>query len=171
MKTMLPLLALVSAQALLGCERSTTERREAARQRAAERQASEEQELARTELVNDVSSEARYVPARAGVAATPIARLVRGLGPDLAREIAEARCTREHDCKNVGVDREYASIEACRESIATEWAEEINAYDCPSGVIRKELDECLGAIQREDCASPFDTLGRIVACRAGDLCR
>ena len=54
--------------------------------------------------------------------------------------------------------------------VGTEWKDELNAIECPDGVVEKELNECLEEVRNEDCANPFDTLGRIVACRESDLC-
>jgi hypothetical protein len=101
----------------------------------------------------------------------PSAVVGSGLTADTLNEIAGARCAREQTCGNIGTDEEYASLEACRAAITKEWAEEVNKYECPGGVVQKELNECLESIKREDCASPFDTLGRVVACRSGDICK
>jgi hypothetical protein len=37
--------------------------------------------------------------------------------------------------------------------------------------VEKELDECLEEIRNEDCGNPFDTLGRLAACRENDICK
>ena len=87
-----------------------------------------------------------------------------------ARNIAGARCEREARCTNIGADKKYASDEVCEDQIRSEWANDLNAYDCPKGVVDAELDECLNAIRNEDCNSPFDTLSRVSACTAGQIC-
>jgi hypothetical protein len=84
--------------------------------------------------------------------------------------ITNARCAREARCENVGAGRDYASAEACEADIREDWADELNAFECPGGVVEKELDECVEEITNEDCNSPFDTLGRIAACRSSDIC-
>jgi hypothetical protein len=86
------------------------------------------------------------------------------------RNISDARCDREARCNNVGNDKKYASDEVCEDQIKSEWANDLNAYECPKGVVDGELEECLNAIRNEDCNSPFDTLGRISACTAGQIC-
>lgn len=85
--------------------------------------------------------------------------------------IVQARCDREARCNNVGSGREYASHEACATRVRAEWRDDLNLADCPGGVDAKELNECLEEIRNDDCNNPFDTLGRIVACRSSDLCR
>lgn len=86
------------------------------------------------------------------------------------RNISDARCDREARCNNIGADKKYASDEVCEDQIKSEWANDLNAYECPNGVVDGELEECLNAIRNEDCNSPFDTLGRISACTAGQIC-
>ncbi|WP_437746711.1 DUF6184 family natural product biosynthesis lipoprotein [Sorangium sp. So ce302] len=85
--------------------------------------------------------------------------------------IVAARCDREARCNNVGQGREYASKDACAIRIRAEWRDELNFAECPGGIDSKELNECLQEIRNDDCNNPFDTLGRIVACRSSDLCR
>jgi hypothetical protein len=97
-------------------------------------------------------------------------RGAKGETRSAARRIASARCAREERCNNVGADRKYASVDACDDQIRTEWANDLNAYECPNGVVEKELEECLGAIRDEECNSPFDSLSRIGECMAGQIC-
>ncbi|MGK4005216.1 DUF6184 family natural product biosynthesis lipoprotein [Sorangium sp. So ce1036] len=85
--------------------------------------------------------------------------------------IVQARCDREARCNNIGADRAYASKEACDSRVRAEWRDELNFAECPGGIDPKELNECLQEIRNDDCGNPFDTLGRIVACRSSDLCR
>jgi hypothetical protein len=87
-----------------------------------------------------------------------------------ARNIAGARCDREQKCSNIGAGKKYASDEACEDQIRADWANDLNAYDCPGGVVDKELEECLNAIRNEDCNSPFDTLSRVSECTASQIC-
>ena len=87
-----------------------------------------------------------------------------------ARNIAGARCQREARCNNIGADKKFATDEVCEDQIKSEWANDLNAYDCPRGVVDGELEECLNAIRNEDCNSPFDTLSRVSACTAGQIC-
>ena len=86
------------------------------------------------------------------------------------RSIADARCDREQRCENVGDGKKYASDEVCENQIRGDWANDLNAYECPNGIVDAELDECLAAIRAEECNSPFDTLSRVTACTAGQIC-
>ncbi|WP_437621785.1 DUF6184 family natural product biosynthesis lipoprotein [Sorangium sp. So ce1151] len=85
--------------------------------------------------------------------------------------IVQARCDREARCNNVGQGREYSSADACSNNIRSEWRDELTFGECPGGIDAKELNECLEGIRNEGCGNPFDTLGRVVACRSSDLCR
>jgi hypothetical protein len=84
--------------------------------------------------------------------------------------ITSARCAREARCENVGAGKDYESADVCKASIRDDWSDELNAFECPGGIVEKELDECVEEITNEDCNSPFDTLGRITACRSSDIC-
>jgi hypothetical protein len=87
-----------------------------------------------------------------------------------ARNIASARCEREQRCSNIGADKKFPSLDACEAQVRNDWADDLNAYECPNGVVEKELEECLAAIRDEDCGSPFDTLSRVAECTAGQIC-
>jgi hypothetical protein len=82
-----------------------------------------------------------------------------------------ARCERERRCGNVGPDKDYDSVGACENKLMASSRDELNASECPGGIVKKELDECLNEIRNEDCGNPLDTLGRLVACRSSDLCK
>ena len=97
-------------------------------------------------------------------------RGAKGETRSAARRIAGARCEREARCENVGVERKYASDSACEDQIRTDWANDLNVYECPNGVVEQQLEECLAAIRAEDCNSPFDTLGRITECQSPQIC-
>jgi hypothetical protein len=91
-------------------------------------------------------------------------------GGSAVDSIAEARCTRESRCENIGPDKRYSSTEDCVSRVREDWREDLDARACPSGVNEAQLNECLGAIRQEDCSSPFDTLERVAACTASQIC-
>jgi hypothetical protein len=119
-----------------------------------------EQHAADHDHDHDESHDEAHTPARAP----------GGEARSAARNIAGARCDREATCNNIGGDKKYASQEACEDQIRSEWANDLNAYDCPHGVVDKQLEECLTAIRTEDCGSAFDTLSRVAECMAGQIC-
>lgn len=86
------------------------------------------------------------------------------------QRLSTARCDREVRCNNVGGDKRYESRDHCLNNIKTSLQEELNKWDCAGGVRTGQLAECLNAITNEDCGNPIDTVGRLVACRSGDLC-
>ncbi len=96
---------------------------------------------------------------------------VKGSGKQAVEEITRARCAREQRCNNIGADRKFANQDACMREVREEWSDDLNAYECPAGINQDELSECLEEVRNEDCNNPFDTLGRIVACRSSDICQ
>jgi len=84
--------------------------------------------------------------------------------------IAQARCAREQRCNNIGNDEKFSSSGDCLTSIRNDWKDDLNARECPGGVEQDDLQECLTEIRNEDCNSPFDTLERISACTAAQIC-
>lgn len=167
------------------CTRSAADREETAREEAAEaqeetaeaRQAAAEARTAaereRREKLEEQRVEPKIQPNQpeSDEPSTNAANAVKGLAADSVRLITEARCVREEKCGNVGPGQDHASISVCQQKIGADWQNELNSYDCPGGIVVKELNECLEEIKNEDCASPFDTLGRIVACRSSDICK
>ena len=84
--------------------------------------------------------------------------------------IADSRCARELRCENIGPDKKYSSMDDCEARVKSDWRDDLNARECPAGIDRAQLEECLEEIRNEDCANPFDTLGRVAACTVGQLC-
>ena len=84
--------------------------------------------------------------------------------------IAEARCTREARCNNVGIDRRYSSMEDCRARIWTEWNDDLDARQCEDGVNEAELDKCLTEITVLECSSRLDSLEQLAACNPELIC-
>ena len=155
---------------------ANTERREAEKaQIEANAERRHELEEARTDpkiQANEPESDQRQAqPPGNREPTTNAADAVKGLAASSVRLITEARCHREEKCGNIGPGEKYASVSICQQKIGADWQQELNSYDCPGGVVVKELNECLEEIKNEDCSSPFDTLGRVVACRSSDICK
>jgi hypothetical protein len=93
-----------------------------------------------------------------------------GTNRSAVRAIASARCEREARCNNLGADAKFPSKEECFDRVRADWAKELNTYECPGGLNRAELDECLEDIRGEDCGSPFDTLARTLSCSKTEIC-
>lgn len=91
-------------------------------------------------------------------------------GASATDSIAESRCARESRCDNVGVDKDFSSMEDCIQRVHADWKEELNSRECPAGINETQLNECLNEIRDEECSSPFDTLERVAACTADQIC-
>jgi hypothetical protein len=170
-KYALSTLTILPFATLGACEESAAERREeATEQRTEQLQEAAEQRAENREEMREKAEEARYDAPKPGAKPDEVVA-PKGLGTETVESITKARCAREEKCGNIGTDEDFATLEVCRQKIAADWEDEINAYDCPGGIVEKELDECLSRIESEDCSSPFDTLGRVVACRSSDICQ
>ncbi|MBX3197124.1 MAG: hypothetical protein KF894_03120 [Labilithrix sp.] len=84
--------------------------------------------------------------------------------------IVAARCQREANCKNIGADKKHVSEQACAQKLKADMKDDLNANECPRGIDQKELNDCLGAIHKEECNNPIDSISRLAACRTGELC-
>ena len=91
-------------------------------------------------------------------------------GGSAVESISEARCARESRCENIAPDKRYSSMEDCVARVREDWRDDLDARACPSGVNESQLNECLTAIRQEECSSPFDTLERVAACTASQIC-
>lgn len=91
-------------------------------------------------------------------------------GGSAVESIAEARCARESRCENIAPDKRYSSMEDCVARVREDWRDDLDARSCPSGVNEPQLNECLSAIREEECSSPFDTIERVSACTASQIC-
>jgi uncharacterized protein DUF6184 len=104
-------------------------------------------------------------PAESAMAETPASE-----SSSAVDSIAEARCARESRCDNIGGEKKYSSMEDCVARIREDWKDDLQARDCPNGVNQTQLNECLSEVRKEECSSPFDTLERVAACTAGQIC-
>ncbi len=84
--------------------------------------------------------------------------------------IATTRCDREQACNNIGGGKTYVTRDACMDQMQGNIANELNSYNCPSGLNAQQVDGCLAAIHEEKCDHPLDTLSRLEKCRTGALC-
>ena len=85
--------------------------------------------------------------------------------------LTRARCARETRCARLGVERSFTTPEACDRNVRSGLAIELDAAtSCPLGLDRAKLDTCLRAIEREACDNAVETVARLVACRASELC-
>jgi hypothetical protein len=107
----------------------------------------------------------------APLADTPVEVGARAATASAAESIAKSRCEREQRCDNIGGDKKFSSMDDCLTRVRTDWKDDLNARECPGGVNRPELDECMSEIRNEDCSSPVDTLERVAACTTGQICQ
>jgi hypothetical protein len=95
---------------------------------------------------------------------------VTAAGNQTIDRITHARCLREERCGNVGPDRRFVSMQSCMNKTRTEWQDELDARECPGGVVQGAFSECLARIEQEACDEALDSLGHIAACGESDIC-
>jgi len=95
---------------------------------------------------------------------------VRVANGDAIAAMGNARCEREARCNNIGKGQTFASQAECSKEATTSAREAVNEEQCPKGIYKKELDECLSAIRSDECNNPLDHIVRLAACRPVELC-
>jgi Family of unknown function (DUF6184) len=84
--------------------------------------------------------------------------------------LADVRCAHEQKCNNVGKGQKYASLDVCKQQLASDTSNDLNATSCPRGLDQDALNRCMSAVDKEPCSVSLDTLTRLVDCRTGALC-
>jgi hypothetical protein len=103
-------------------------------------------------------------------AETALAEPAATEGASATESIAEARCARESRCDNIGGDKKFSSMEDCIARVREDWKDELSARECRAGINQTQLGECLNSVRNEECSNPLDTLERVSACTAGQIC-
>lgn len=87
------------------------------------------------------------------------------------RRIAEARCAREERCQEIGEGKRFADRDACMSYVLDHSRVDLSSANCPGGIVEKELQECIEAVDAQQCGSTIDHAMRIIACRSSDMCK
>lgn len=119
---------------------------------------------------DDSTTDTPSVPPQPSDVLPPFNPSVSPGATDAIQRISQGLCTRALRCGNVGNRLEYSSLEDCETRTRGDWKEDFVAYQCPDGIVSKQLEACLKALEDVPCRDPLDSLGRIVACRAADIC-
>jgi hypothetical protein len=85
--------------------------------------------------------------------------------------ITEARCDREARCNNVGNGKKFESRADCVTKTRADWRDDLNARECPNGVVSSQLTSCVTQIKDENCSNVVEKLETVLACRTVDLCK
>lgn len=110
-------------------------------------------------------------PAQTASGEAPVVGMAPAAGARPASEqIAEARCAREQTCGNIGEGKTHLDSADCVRHIRADWKADLSARECPGGVNKTQLDECLEQVRTESCDNPFDTLSRLAACTQNQIC-
>jgi hypothetical protein len=84
--------------------------------------------------------------------------------------ITAARCAREEHCNNVAVGRKYETLDACQREMRDSAYEALSPERCPAAIDPAQVNDCLAAIEDEQCGQVIDTIERVAACHPDSLC-
>lgn len=84
--------------------------------------------------------------------------------------LAAARCDQEQRCGNVRPGALFASGQDCLVQQRGSIGDDLESYDCVSGLDRAGLEACARAVAGATCGEPFSTLARYRACRHAASC-
>jgi hypothetical protein len=149
-------------------ERKAEERR--AEERRAEQRVEEQRRLEDRRETERRAEERRDSRQARSVGGDPALTPVRATPASALASVATERCDREARCKNIGAKEKYRDRADCIAQMERDKRDDLNSDVCTGGVRQKELADCLQAIRGEDCGNPLDSLTRLTACRAGNLC-
>jgi len=94
----------------------------------------------------------------------------RNVGGTVDR-LTAARCDREQACNNIGDGKKYSSRHVCMDQVHGSIANDVNSYECPSGLDDSAVNQCLNATTNEECGvHPMEALSRLDKCRSGSMC-
>jgi hypothetical protein len=93
-----------------------------------------------------------------------------GVNDAIIAQLAAERCERERRCGNVGEGRQFSSLDTCEVRVRGDIAVELDAYNCPGGLERESVKQCLSAIHGEECNHPLNSLAAFEKCRGESLC-
>jgi hypothetical protein len=93
----------------------------------------------------------------------------RDTNEDVIVSITTARCHREVNCNNVGVEKRYVDDATCQREMGPSTRMHVRESACHV-VNTGALKSCLDAIENEACDDGVDALDRITACRRDALC-
>ncbi len=104
-----------------------------------------------------------------GDATVTAASLLVGNDQAISR-LVTARCTRKHTCDRIKPEPSPEDAPSCQEELLRVMTERLDSNACPLGVDKRQLDECVRAVEDEACNSPLDSFERYVHCRRVELC-
>lgn len=116
--------------------------------------------------VTDREANRQYDPS-----ATDTTRTAASGNESAISSITQARCDREARCNNVGNGKKYESNSECVTKTRADWRDDLNARECPNGVVSTQLASCVKQIKEESCGNPVEQLESVLACRTVDLCK
>lgn len=85
--------------------------------------------------------------------------------------IADARCSHEERCNNIGMGKTYRTKADCTAQLKSQWRDDLEGQECQNGMDWGELNTCLTAIRDDACATAFQPLSRLPACHSSELCK
>jgi len=162
---LIPSSALIVGLSLAACERRTEPPRETERAPYQEPVREAKPDTTPTDRTTTDRTTERNEPARPGTTAAT------AQNSSAVASITQARCDREARCNNIGNGKKYESRDECVMKTRTDWRDDLNARECPNGVVSSQLASCVSQIKDENCTNVVEKLETMMACRTADLCQ
>lgn len=86
-------------------------------------------------------------------------------------EIADARCSREFSCDNVGAGHAWRDYDTCKRDVRLSMHSMLAGQSCDDGVDAYGLASCLSDIRNLHCDANESTVTRYGTCANQQLCR
>jgi hypothetical protein len=113
---------------------------------------------------------AQQQPAIGGGPTEPGAAQAPATPKGAVSSLAAAQCDREVRCKKVGQNETYKTRDECVSKVQHDKGQSINDKACTGGINQGNFNECIKALQEEECGNPMSTLQRMSACKTDSLC-
>lgn len=93
-----------------------------------------------------------------------------GADAKVVERISDAACDREQSCGTIGPGAYFTSREECLGVMRTKLSPKLTHQNCPMGIAKGALDDCIAGYQASECAQPGFAITRNVHCSVSDLC-
>jgi len=89
---------------------------------------------------------------------------------DVIDRIAKASCDREQSCNTIGPGATFGSTQECLSTFHAKYARELSAGNCPGGIDKGGLDDCISSFEASQCGGPDEAITRTATCSTKSLC-
>jgi hypothetical protein len=89
---------------------------------------------------------------------------------DVLDRIAKASCDREQSCSTIGPGATFGSLQECLNTFHVKYAKELSVGNCPGGIDKGGLEDCLSSLDAGQCSGTADSISRSATCSTKSIC-